>query len=640
MRGLSWRQAVRWGAIGGLILAFTAAIGMVETFDARKVIDPWISLGHLSLLWVPIAMGYRVAARPVFEGIENPPAGRTEVIAGAGVGLISGAGLAAFVLLAETFDLRVILINVTPRLLDLLTFGRGTATGVLIILALGLGLGALGGAAHLASPRVRTIAQRVVLWIVIIGFTELVFGNVLKELSLGAVDDFIYSKNRGVEWPAALAIAALVITLSIVMRGRAAAARGRFQAMPTDRRRSVGFAVAAGLFGIGMLAPDYFGPYLNEVLATVGLFMLMGFGLNIVVGFAGMLDLGYVAFFAVGAYSVGILVSAASPQFSPELAFFAAIPFIVVIAALAGLIVGTPVIRMRGDYLAIVTLAFGEIARLVFQADWLKGLFGGAQGIKITPSEIRILFGYVVAGIGVILVISGGLRWLAGRRAGSMDPKTRLAAAMTVVGVGVIVLGVVFPDLAEWTMRGVVVRDVFRLVLVFVLIAAFVSWRLEDSRVGRAWMAMREDEQVAQAMGINIVTAKLTAFIIGAVLASLGGALFAVKVGTIFPHSFKIVQSIIILVVVIVGGMGSLRGVAVGALVLIGILGGPTQPGMLREFEAFKLLIYGVLLVVMMLKRPEGLLPSARRSRELHQEEFMQDAWIKATADRIEEEQA
>src|SRR5690554_4225958 len=168
----------------------------------------------------------------------------------------------------------------------------------------------------------------------------------------------------------------------------------------------------------------------------------------------------------------------------------------------------------------------------------------------------------------------------------------------------------------------------FRIILVFVALAAFVSWRLRDSRVGRAWMAIREDEQIAQQMGINIVTTKLLAFVMGAMLASLGGALFAVKLGSIYPHSFEIMQSIIILVVVIVGGMGSIKGVMIGALVLIGVLGGPTQPGLLREFGEYKLLVYGVLLIWMMLKRPEGLWPEARRAKELHQEEMLQDAWL------------
>ena len=165
--------------------------------------------------------------------------------------------------------------------------------------------------------------------------------------------------------------------------------------------------------------------------------------------------------------------------------------------------------------------------------------------------------------------------------------------------------------------------------LVFCAIAIYTSWRLQASRLGRAWMAIREDEQVAEAMGINTVNAKLMAFVVGAVLASFSGAVLAAKVGSVFPTSFMILVSIIILVVVIVGGMGNIAGVMVGSFVLIGVLGGPKQPGLLQEFQNFKLLIYGILLVFMMLKRPEGLVPSARRTRELHQEEFLQDAWIK-----------
>jgi branched-chain amino acid transport system permease protein len=169
----------------------------------------------------------------------------------------------------------------------------------------------------------------------------------------------------------------------------------------------------------------------------------------------------------------------------------------------------------------------------------------------------------------------------------------------------------------------------FYLIAVFVAIAIYVSWRLQKSRTGRAWTALREDEDVAEAMGINTTAVKLTAFVTGAVFASMAGMLFAVKVGSIFPSSFKLLVSIIILVIVIVGGMGSIPGVIIGAVVLIGILGGPTQPGLLQEFGEFKLLVYGALLVVMMLKRPEGLWPSLRRQRELHHEEMNQDAWLK-----------
>jgi branched-chain amino acid transport system permease protein len=150
-------------------------------------------------------------------------------------------------------------------------------------------------------------------------------------------------------------------------------------------------------------------------------------------------------------------------------------------------------------------------------------------------------------------------------------------------------------------------------------------------------MAIREDEDVAEAMGVNTTSTKLMAFVVGAVLASFSGAIFSAKVGSIFPASFIMLVSIIILVVVIVGGMGNIAGVIVGAVVLIGVLGGPKQPGLLQELGQFKLLIYGALLVWMMLKRPEGLVPNVRRSRELHQEEFLQDAWLKGEIDTDEE---
>ena len=239
---------------------------------------------------------------------------------------------------------------------------------------------------------------------------------------------------------------------------------------------------------------------------------------------------------------------------------------------------------MRGDYLAIVTLGFGEIVRLLFLSDWLSPTFGGAQGVRQIPAAELAPLGVEISGI---------------------NP-----------------------------------QSIFYFVAVFVGIAIYVSWRLSKSRLGRAWSALREDESVAEAMGIDTVKAKLLAFVIGAILASFGGMVFAVKVGSVFPNSFALLVSIIVLVVVIVGGMGSIPGVIVGALVLIGILGGPTQPGVLQEFQEFKLLIYGALLVYMMLQRPEGLLPSARRTRELHQEEFLQDAWLQTTLDEEEAAEA
>jgi branched-chain amino acid transport system permease protein len=235
---------------------------------------------------------------------------------------------------------------------------------------------------------------------------------------------------------------------------------------------------------------------------------------------------------------------------------------------------------MRGDYLAIVTLGFGEIIRILFLSDWLGGYFNGAQGITNVPPA----------------------------------------------------------DFGFMEVKGTDPRAVFYLVLVFAAISIYVSWRLERSRLGRAWMAIREDESVAEAMGINTVNMKLMAFVVGAILASFSGAIFAAKVGSIFPTSFLILISIIILVVVIVGGMGNIMGVIVGAVVLIGVLGGPKQPGLLAELGQYKLLIYGALLIWMMLQRPEGLVPNARRSRELHQDEFLQDAWLKGEVDTDDED--
>jgi branched-chain amino acid transport system permease protein len=242
------------------------------------------------------------------------------------------------------------------------------------------------------------------------------------------------------------------------------------------------------------------------------------------------------------------------------------VPFVVLAAAVAGLTVGTPVLRMRGDYLAIVTLGFGEIARLLFLSDWLAPTFGGAQGIKAIP-DITI---------------------------------------------------------GPWEIRGP--QAFLYPLIVLILLAAYVSHALQNSRIGRAWMAMREDESVAEAVGVNIVAAKLSAFIVGAILAGLGGALFATKIGSIFPNSFDIIVSITVLVVVIVGGMASVPGVILGAVVLVGL------PELLREFEDFRFLIYGALLIFMMLRRPEGFIPSRRRAQELHEADIAQDAWLRARA--------
>jgi len=303
-----------------------------------------------------------------------------------------------------------------------------------------------------------------------------------------------------------------------------------------------------------LVLPQILGLFLSEVLTIVGLYVLLGLGLNIVIGYAGLLDLGYVAFFAIGSYVTAILTS-------PELGFFSfsfwgALPFVIVMGVISGVILGTPVLKMRGDYLAIATLGFGEIIRILVLSDWLRPWLGGAQGIGRIPKAS--VGGYEFAGP----------------------------------------------------------QEIYYLILAGCLLVIFISTRLRDSRIGRAWMAVREDEDVAQAMGINLVGAKLLAFATGAGFSALSGAIFATKLTSVYPHSFNVMISINIVCLIIVGGMGSIPGVIVGAAALVGL------PELLREFAEYRLFVYGAALVVVMLVRPEGLWPEALRRRELHEGEI------------------
>ncbi len=585
------RRLVSYGAICALTMVFICLIGMPVKLDPRPLIDPILSRGYASLVWVPVVFGYSVTSFVVLEGMAARRRGPSDVLEGAIVGAIGGLGVGILGLLVDNFDLRDPLINWSPQLVDFITFGNSIGFGIVIWLVIGALCGAAGAGLHLLPETVRLYVASVVLAVVGMSFLETAATDLLQGLKLEFISDAIYAKQGGLTVRGAVIVAVLTVAgLALgrfIRANQQRAAAGRAEAdlatgggaslTPVGgamRRRSNRELVLGGLGIVGLLLlPQFLGGIMNELLANVGLFLLLALGLNIVVGLAGILDLGYVAFFAVGGYTTAVLTSPNAPWLHPELPWFVALLIVIPIAALVGLLIGAPVIRMRGDYLAIVTLGFGEIIRLLFLSDWLAPYFGGAQGITNIPG-VQI-FG--------IATVSG------------TDPKA-----------------------------------VFYLVMGFCALAIYVSWRLERSRLGRAWMAIREDEKVAEAMGINTVNAKLAAFVTGAILASFSGAIFAAKVGSIFPNSFEILVSVIILVIVIVGGMGRIAGVALGAVVLIGILGGPSQPGLLQELAEYKLLIYGALLVWMMLKRPEGLLPNVRRSRELHHEELSQDAWLKA----------
>lgn len=329
--------------------------------------------------------------------------------------------------------------------------------------------------------------------------------------------------------------------------------------------------IVAMLLGIGVLTmPFILDQFQNSVMGIVFIFVMMGLGLNIVVGYAGLLDLGYVAFFAMGAYTYAFISApfssplirsvllgwGLSPE-SPLLGYWMALPLTMVAAAIGGVLLGIPVLRLRGDYLAIVTLGFGEIFRL-FMLN-LGELTNGPRGI-LAISQPR-LFGLTPD------AFSGG----------------RLSSQ-------------------GW---------IFLLALLGSALVAFIAMRLNDSRLGRAWVAMREDEDVAQATGVHLVHTKLLAFAIGATFAGLAGQLYAARQINIFPENFSLFVSIDALALIIVGGMGSLPGVVFGALALKGL------PEVLRGVDEYRIVTFSALLVIMMIVRPEGILPSTRRRLEI-----------------------
>jgi branched-chain amino acid transport system permease protein len=305
---------------------------------------------------------------------------------------------------------------------------------------------------------------------------------------------------------------------------------------------------------VALVLPLILVPWLPETLDNIGIYILMGLGLNIVVGFAGLLDLGYVAFYAIGAYTLGVLTTSEAVGLL-HISFWLATPIALVVAVAAGVILGLPILRLRGDYLAIVTLGFGEIIRIVVLSDWLKPILGGSEGIQRIGNPT----------IGSLIL---------------QNPK-----------------------------------QLYYIIIVAILLAGFIATRLKDSHLGRSWMALREDEDVAEAMGINKVVTKLLAFGMGALFSGLGGAIFATKIGSVYPQSFSFIVSINILSLIIIGGLGSIPGVFVGGFVLVGL------PSLLSQFADFQPLIYGAVLVIMMLRKPEGLAPEARRRLELRGEE-------------------
>jgi branched-chain amino acid transport system permease protein len=318
--------------------------------------------------------------------------------------------------------------------------------------------------------------------------------------------------------------------------------------MDGPRRR---FAVGLGLLAVAVAAP-LLSPndYVTGVLTRICLYATLALGLNIVVGFAGLLDLGYVAFFGIGSYLYAFL---ASPHFGIHLPFLLALPIIIVATALSGVLIGAPTLRLRGDYLAIVTLGFGEITYLL-----LINLDRPPLNITGGPNGIIAIDAPAFAGF----VLTRNSQY-------------------------------------------------YYLFLVTLLLVLGASARLRDSRIGWAWQAIREDELAARVMGINTTVAKLQAFAIGAAFAGIGGAFLASWQRSVFPDNFLFTESVNILAMVILGGMGNLPGVVLGAALLVAF------PEIFRDFQVYRMLVFGLLLMVLMIFRPLGLLSvQGRRGEE------------------------
>jgi branched-chain amino acid transport system permease protein len=535
-------DALRYGLLAGVVALSVSMIGMVEAFEERHLVAGVFSLGDVFLFAPTVLLAYLNASAR-----RGRRAG-TIVWQGAVIGLVAAIPLVILIALALNLDLRQFFPNVSPGLMDILLFGRPPLLGSLLLLGFMTVCGLAGTGLALVSPE----ARRTIL----IGLGTLLLLGVLSEILVERTRIFLGNPaarllfdGTAFRVPTAIAIFLLGVAAGAAntfLRSRSPSETADRE--PPSRRSRV--IVIVLFVAFLLLLPLAFGSYLSEVVNNVGLYVLMGLGLNIVVGFAGLLDLGYVAFFAIGAYTMGVLTSQGHLGIA-HMTFWTALPLCVAAAATAGFFLGIPVLRMRGDYLAIVTLGFGEIIRILALSDLLKPYIGGAQGVLQIPKPA----------IGPVELIR--------------------------------------PEYLYYVILGAC------------LFAAFIAWRLSEARLGRQWMAIREDEDVAEAMGIRLVGVKLLAFVFGASFSGLAGAIFASKLTSIFPHSFNVLISINVLCLIIVGGLGSIPGVLVGSMALVGL------PELLREFKEYRYLMYGVLLIGMMLYKPEGFWPSATRRREL-----------------------
>ena len=548
----AWRGVLSVGLIAAAVVMYLCIVGIVPVFGERPLIKDllslgevsFLSLGQLSLLLTFLSAGY-VAAR------RAPAGAASAILAGGLAGLIAGAFLSGLILLNTAVNLRSFLPNVSPDLLEILTFGSDpVVNGIWIPALTGLALGALGAALVVLPRRVRGLIIVNLAAVVTMGL----FAGLLRQPMLTGP---LAEQARTLFASEGLTPTGALLTIIVATVGYLAwvglNVRQRVRQMPDQQRRVASIPLWVVLLLIILWLPLGMGPFVAQAVALIALYILMGLGLNITLGLAGLLDLGFVAFFAVGAYTVALLTSS-GPFGLADISFWFAVPIAIVAAMAFGVFLGLPILGIRGDYLAIATLGFGEIIAILARSDLLKPALGGPQGIlNISPP---------------------------------------IAVAVTDFLAGPV--------------------QIYYVALACAAVVAFVAWRLRGSRLGRAWLAIREDEDVAEALGVNLVQTKTLAYMLGAAFAGLGGAIFAGLIGSVFPSSINILVSINVAAIVIVGGMGSIPGVALGAIVLIGL------PELFRELSEYRFLFYGIVLMFMMRFRPEGLWPSRIGRREMH----------------------
>ena len=557
--GRQLRRVAKIGAIAAVAVLYLCMVGLVEAFKDRNVVTGVITLGAVMVLAVPLIAGYR-AALPPRDASAQALRAPQRVLLGLLVGLIVGAVLGVFVLIASTIDVRGVLVRISPPLLEFLSLGLPSGMALLAITGIGGLTGALGALLLVSPARIRNAVTSGLIAVLFMSMIEPLLRPRLEQLDYTAISDFLY-KSHGLTEVASILCFVVGAVAAVLWQPGNDFVRRTVEAAPVQTRRRIrGWTIAALVVAV-LILPQVSGTFLAQVAVLVGLYMLLALGLNIVVGYAGLLDLGYVAFFAVGAYLTALLTSPDS-SLGIGLPFFVALPIVMLGAGMTGLLIGAPVLRLRGDYLAIVTLGFGEIARVLFESDALRPWLGGVQGILGIPSPFPVR---IDLQLGATHIFATG------------------------------------PQVFYYP------------IFAFCALAAVFAYRLSNSRIGRAWNAMREDESVAEATGVSTVSYKLLAFALGATTGCLSGALFAVQLGSVFPGSFDVFVSITVLAVIILGGMGSISGVILGAIVLIGL------PELLREFVEYRVLVYGGVLVAMMLLRPEGLIPNRGRQRELHE---------------------